>query len=60
MYVSARVLELTFYIFSGFQHEGRIREGVWKEGKFVDKLQMGLLAREYSERQVPDGSVSSK
>ncbi len=31
----------------GFKHEGRQAEAVWKEGKWVDVLWMGILAREY-------------
>ncbi|KAI0693069.1 acyl-CoA N-acyltransferase [Cytidiella melzeri] len=38
---------VTMYEHLGFQNEGRIREAVWKEGKFVDKIWMGLLARDY-------------
>lgn len=35
------------YSGSGFKHEGRQREAVWKEGKWVDFLMMGILSREY-------------
>ncbi|KAI0310934.1 acyl-CoA N-acyltransferase [Amylostereum chailletii] len=31
----------------GFKHEGRQRESVWKEGRYVDKIWMGLLKSEY-------------
>lgn len=44
---------LMYFKSSGFEREGCIREGVWKEGKFVDKIFMGLLAREYRKRQAP-------
>ncbi|KAI0685163.1 acyl-CoA N-acyltransferase [Cytidiella melzeri] len=38
---------VAMYEHLGFQHEGRIREAVWKEGKFVDKIWLGLLARDF-------------
>ncbi len=37
---------------SGFKHEGRQREAVWKEGKWVDFLMMGLLSKEYQRPQL--------
>lgn len=32
---------------SGFKHEGNRREALWKEGKWVDMILMGLLSKEY-------------
>jgi len=32
---------------SGFVEEGRLREHVWKGGKYVDYVYMGLLAQEW-------------
>ena len=43
----------------GFEFEGRIREGVWKEGKFVDKLYMGLLSRTYREWRAIDVEIAA-
>jgi len=34
----------------GFVHEGRRREALFKEGRYWDILEMGLLAREWRER----------
>ncbi|KJA18475.1 hypothetical protein HYPSUDRAFT_89962 [Hypholoma sublateritium FD-334 SS-4] len=38
---------IALYEHVGFKHEGRQREAVWKEGKWVDFLMMGMLSREY-------------
>jgi RimJ/RimL family protein N-acetyltransferase len=35
----------------GFRVEGREREAAWSEGRWVDFVQMGLLAREWRSRQ---------
>ncbi|KAI0086778.1 acyl-CoA N-acyltransferase [Irpex rosettiformis] len=51
---SSNTSAIRLYERIGFQHEGRIREGTLKEGRFVDKVVMGLLAREYHELQVAD------
>lgn len=40
-------LDLTLFEPSGFKHEGCIRGAVWKEGKWVDTLWLGMLASEY-------------
>lgn len=34
----------------GFQHEGRVREWVWRDGVRTDLLLMGLLARDWLAR----------
>ena len=31
----------------GFQETGRRREGVFKDGKYIDKIFMDILAREF-------------
>ena len=31
----------------GFREEGRLREWVYKDGKYVDKIYMGILAHEF-------------
>lgn len=33
----------------GFKEEGRIRQAILREGKFVDRVYMGLLESEYRE-----------
>ncbi|KAI0086772.1 acyl-CoA N-acyltransferase [Irpex rosettiformis] len=55
---SSNTSAIRLYERIGFKHEGRIREGAWKEGRFVDKVLMGLLAREYRERQVKEARES--
>ncbi|KAI0781620.1 acyl-CoA N-acyltransferase [Irpex lacteus] len=44
---SSNTRAIAMYEHLGFQREGCIRDGVWKEGKFVDKVYMGMLAKEY-------------
>jgi RimJ/RimL family protein N-acetyltransferase len=34
----------------GFIQEGRIRDNVWLDGKYVDELVMGILRSEWKER----------
>jgi RimJ/RimL family protein N-acetyltransferase len=52
-------IELTVYPFNpraircyekcGFQHEGRLREAMYKHGAYHDLLKMSILSREYRE-----------
>lgn len=35
----------------GFVHEGRLREHVFEDGRYVDMVQMGLLRSEWEARQ---------
>jgi len=35
------------YIKAGFREEGRLREWVYKDGQYIDKLYMGILAHEF-------------
>ena len=44
------VIRLIFHVLptSGFTHEGRKREALWKEGAWVDIVWMGLLSTEYN------------
>jgi RimJ/RimL family protein N-acetyltransferase len=39
---------ITLYENVGFKHEGRKREALWKEGRWVDLVWMGLLNKEYN------------
>ncbi|KAF9475813.1 acyl-CoA N-acyltransferase [Pholiota conissans] len=39
---------ISLYENIGFKHEGRKREALWKEGRWVDLVWMGMLSREYS------------
>ncbi len=36
---------------AGFVHEGRLREAVWKNGKFLDVLIMSVLQTEWKEKE---------
>lgn len=52
--VSLRVFEdnargLRAYEKCGFQHEGRMREAVFRKGRYYDELRMGILRREFVE-----------
>lgn len=38
---------LRLYERLGFQHEGRSREAIWRDGAHYDLMHMGLLAREW-------------
>lgn len=40
---------------AGFQHEGRMREAVHRDGSRVDLLLMGLLRRDWEAAQAQDG-----
>ncbi len=35
---------------AGFHEEGRLREAVWRDGRWWDEVQMGVLEREWRER----------
>jgi RimJ/RimL family protein N-acetyltransferase len=36
---------------AGFRTEGRLREAIWREGRFWDEVQMGVLQDEWLERR---------
>jgi RimJ/RimL family protein N-acetyltransferase len=36
---------------AGFRIEGRLREAIWREGRFWDEVQMGVLQEEWLERR---------
>lgn len=38
-----------FYQKCGFLEEGRLRERFYREGRYTDYLQMGILKREYEQ-----------
>jgi RimJ/RimL family protein N-acetyltransferase len=38
---------------AGFRIEGRLREAIWRDGRYFDELQMGILASEWRARQPP-------
>ncbi|MDD5369108.1 MAG: GNAT family protein [Anaerolineaceae bacterium] len=40
---------------AGFVHEGRIREGLKRDGRYWDVLYMGILREEWQKLQVPGG-----
>lgn len=42
---------LTCYLKCGFKEEGRLREKIYKNGRYVDIIQMGMLQSEYNERK---------
>jgi RimJ/RimL family protein N-acetyltransferase len=35
---------------AGFREEGRLREAVWRDGRWWDEVQMGVIEREWRER----------
>ena len=37
----------------GFVLEGRLREAIWRDGRYWDELQMGILANEWHGLQAP-------
>ncbi|MFI5262529.1 MAG: GNAT family N-acetyltransferase [Candidatus Limnocylindrales bacterium] len=37
----------------GFRVEGRLREAIWRDGRFFDELQMGVLASEWRAAREP-------
>jgi len=39
--------------YSGFVQEGRLREHLWKSGKWIDLIQMGILKEEWEALQSP-------
>lgn len=41
----------------GFQHEGRMRDAVLRDGRRADRIFMGLLRDEWSARQAASGEV---
>ncbi|MGZ6260833.1 MAG: GNAT family N-acetyltransferase, partial [Candidatus Limnocylindrales bacterium] len=46
----------------GFREEGRLREAIWRDGRYWDELQMGILADEWragTESQAEPGGVTS-
>jgi UDP-4-amino-4,6-dideoxy-N-acetyl-beta-L-altrosamine N-acetyltransferase len=50
--VSLRVYEdnargIRAYEKCGFQHEGRAREAIFRQGRYYDELRMGILRREF-------------
>jgi UDP-4-amino-4,6-dideoxy-N-acetyl-beta-L-altrosamine N-acetyltransferase len=50
--VSLRVYEdnargIRVYEKCGFQHEGRAREAIFRQGRYYDELRMGILDREF-------------
>jgi hypothetical protein len=36
---------------AGFRIEGRLREAIWREGRFWDEVQMGVLQDEWLDRR---------
>jgi RimJ/RimL family protein N-acetyltransferase len=36
---------------AGFRIEGRLREAIWREGRFWDEVQMGVLQEEWLQRR---------
>jgi RimJ/RimL family protein N-acetyltransferase len=46
----------------GFREEGRLREAIWRDGRYWDELQMGILADEWragTDTQAEPGGVAS-
>jgi RimJ/RimL family protein N-acetyltransferase len=35
---------------AGFREEGRLREAVWRDGRWWDEVQMGVIEREWRDR----------
>jgi UDP-4-amino-4,6-dideoxy-N-acetyl-beta-L-altrosamine N-acetyltransferase len=53
--VSLRVYEdnargIRAYEKCGFKHEGRMREAIFRKGRYYDELRMGILGHEFGER----------
>lgn len=44
---------LSAHGFSGFVQEGRLRKHLWRSGKWLDLIQMGILKEEWEELQSP-------
>jgi RimJ/RimL family protein N-acetyltransferase len=40
---------------AGFRIEGRLREAIWREGRFWDEVQMGVLQDEWLDRRMRMG-----
>ncbi len=42
---------IRLYEAAGFRREGRMREGIWRDGRRHDRIIMGILRREWERRQ---------
>lgn len=47
--LETNLVAINLYRSLGFQEEGRLREAIWRDGKFSDLLQFGLLRQEWRE-----------
>ena len=47
---------LRAYRKAGFHEEGRLREAIWRDGRFWDEVQMGILADEWRARREVAGA----
>ncbi|HET7677558.1 MAG TPA: GNAT family protein [Candidatus Limnocylindrales bacterium] len=39
------------YLKAGFRVEGRLRDAIWRDGRYWDEVQMGILESEWRERR---------
>ena len=46
------------YLACGFVEEGRLRQHVWSNGRYLDAVYMGILASEWQERGASDDRAS--
>jgi UDP-4-amino-4,6-dideoxy-N-acetyl-beta-L-altrosamine N-acetyltransferase len=49
------VRALRVYEKCGFQHEGCLRQAVYRQGRYCDEYLMGILSHEFEQTQTPNG-----
>jgi len=45
---------------AGFRVEGRLREAIWRDGHYVDEVQMGILSTEWRLGRLGDAVGGSE